>query len=187
MDPKDDDVSWRQFVTNVGLVTSRGPLGDNIMSAEWTHNVSYEPMLLMVNLRESRATAENIRASKEFGVNLAGEAQNVFSSVAGNNKGREVDKIAVLRELGAEFYEAKKINCLMLKGAAANFECKLVNTVEMGDHVAFVGEAVESDAGPGRPITYHGGKYYKIGDNIAKPGPEFLEKIAALLAKHARK
>ncbi|MBI2110294.1 hypothetical protein HYT51_00760, partial [Candidatus Woesearchaeota archaeon] len=35
-----------KFVTNVGLITSTGPHGDNVMSAEWTHQVSYSPGLI---------------------------------------------------------------------------------------------------------------------------------------------
>jgi hypothetical protein len=34
-----NDRRTRQFVTNVGLITSDGPLGTNIMAAEWTHLV----------------------------------------------------------------------------------------------------------------------------------------------------
>ena len=45
------DLSWndrktRQFVTNVGLITSEGPLGPNIMAAEWIHHISYSPSLV---------------------------------------------------------------------------------------------------------------------------------------------
>ena len=40
------DIPWgsegtRKFVTNVGLITSDDPHGNNIMAAEWTHLVSY--------------------------------------------------------------------------------------------------------------------------------------------------
>ena len=50
------DLSWndrrtRQFVTNVGLITSVGPLGPNIMAAEWTHQISYSPSLIAANIR----------------------------------------------------------------------------------------------------------------------------------------
>jgi flavin reductase (DIM6/NTAB) family NADH-FMN oxidoreductase RutF len=41
-----NDRRTRQFVTNVGLITSDGPLGPNIMAAEWTHHISYSPSLI---------------------------------------------------------------------------------------------------------------------------------------------
>ena len=33
-----NDRRTRQFITNVGLITSNGPAGLDIMSAEWTHH-----------------------------------------------------------------------------------------------------------------------------------------------------
>ena len=45
-----------QFITNVGLITSNGPFGDDIMSAEWTHHVSYSPGLISVCIGKSKAT-----------------------------------------------------------------------------------------------------------------------------------
>ena len=99
------DLSWndrrtRQFVTNVGLITSDGPPGPNIMAAEWTHHISYSPSLIAPNIRGHDATAQNIKESKEFGVNIAAENQNVICSMAGKYKGIHVDKISVLKEAG---------------------------------------------------------------------------------------
>jgi flavin reductase (DIM6/NTAB) family NADH-FMN oxidoreductase RutF len=110
-----NDKRTRQFVTNIGLITTAGPLGRNIMAAEWTHHISYSPSLIAVNIRGHDATAENIRESKEFGVNIAAEDQNLLCSVAGRYTGRYVDKISVLEENGiAEFYNAKHIKVLMV-------------------------------------------------------------------------
>src|SRR3989344_5054157 len=55
-----------QFITNVGLITSDGPNGPDIMSSEWTHHISYNPGLIAVCIRPGGATHENIRSSKEF-------------------------------------------------------------------------------------------------------------------------
>src|SRR3989344_1725210 len=98
-----------QFITNVGLITSTGPYGDNIMAAEWTHHVSYSPGLIAVCIGLNKATLENIRATKEFGVSIAATDQNVIASVAGGSSGKNVDKIKALKELGFKFYRANKI------------------------------------------------------------------------------
>jgi hypothetical protein len=50
------ELSWndrrtRQFLTNVGLITTDGPYGPNVMAAEWTHHVSYSPSLIAINVR----------------------------------------------------------------------------------------------------------------------------------------
>ena len=187
MDLEWNDRRTRQFVCNVGLITSDGPNGPNVMAAEWTYHVSYSPSLIMINIHKEDATAENILKSKEFGVNLTAENQNHISSIAGNSSGSEVDKIAVLKELGVEFYQAKHINAPMIKGAAMHAECKLLKHEPLGDHHMFVGEVVELDADENiKPAVYHNGKYWKIGENIPRPSEEMRDRIKALLEKHKK-
>jgi flavin reductase (DIM6/NTAB) family NADH-FMN oxidoreductase RutF len=189
------DLSWndrrtRQFVTNVGLITSDGPLGPNIMAAEWTHHISYSPSLVAANIRGHDATAQNIKESKEFGVNIAAENQNVICSMAGKYKGTHVDKISVLKEAGiAAFYNAKRISkeVPMLAGAAMNAECKLVRQEELGDHIMFVGEVIEISADENiRPLLYHNGRYWRLGEATIKPQPDILNRIDELAKKRIR-
>ncbi len=187
MDLAWDDRRTRQFVTNVGLITSNGPHGQNIMSAEWTHHISYSPSLIAVCLHAVDATAENIKKSKEFGVNLATENQNVIVSIAGGSSGKNVNKIAVLKELGIEFYKAKKIKALMIKGAAMNAGCKVIKAIPLGDHITFVGEVVEISADENiKPLIYHNGRYWKFGEQIIKPPQEVLDKIAKLVQRYKK-
>ncbi len=176
----------RKFVTNVGLVTSSGPHGDNIMAAESTYHVSYEPGLVTISLRPRSATYENIIKTKQFGISICADDQNVLSSVAGGSSGRVIDKIKVLRDLGFGFYKAKKIRPLMVEGAAANIECRLVKKVAAGDHVLLVGEALEAMAADKRPIIYSAGKYWGFGEQIQKPHQEFLDGISRLSEKHKK-
>jgi flavin reductase (DIM6/NTAB) family NADH-FMN oxidoreductase RutF len=189
------DLSWndrrtRQFVTNVGLITSDGSLGPNIMAAEWTHHISYSPSLITANIRGHDTTAQNIKESKEFGVNVAAENQNVICSIVGKYKGIHVDKIAILKEAGiAAFYNAKSISkrVPMLVGAAMNAECKLVKQEELGDHIMFVGEVIEILADENiRPLLYHNGRYWLLGEAIIKPQPDILNRIEELAKKYSR-
>jgi len=176
-----------QFITNVGLITSDGPVGQNIMSAEWTHHVSYSPGMIAVCLGLKKATLENIRATKQFGVNICALDQGTLASVAGGSTGREINKIEVLKELGFEFYKAKKIETLMVKGAALNAECKLVEEKLLGDHVMLVGEVVEaSHDGSKEPLAYHKGKYWRLDTNVPKPADEEREKIGQIVEKHRK-
>lgn len=139
MDLPWNDSRTRQFVTNVGLITSDGPLDPNVMAAEWTHHISYAPSLMGVCMDASDATSANIQPGREFGVNLATDGQRVLCSVAAGHSGRHVDKIAALRDLGATFYPARHVNVLMVANAAMNAECTLRDVILLGDHVLFVG------------------------------------------------
>ena len=60
-DPKSD-----KFATTIGLITSDGPLGPNIMACEWTHHLSYDPGLIAISLGFTKATVENIRSLKNL-------------------------------------------------------------------------------------------------------------------------
>ncbi len=182
------DEKTKQFVTNVGLITSNGHYGYNIMACEWTHHISYSPGLIAVCIRPDDATAANIRKTKEFGVNLAASDQNVLSSVAGGSSGKNTDKIGALKELGFKFFKAKKIDVFMVEDAALNAECKLIKIIELGSHLIFVGEAVHTYTPKGKePLVYHAQKYWKLGDDIQKPAQQELDNIRKIVEKYKKK
>lgn len=189
------DLGWgnekaSKFVTNVGLITTDGPNGANIMAAEWTYYVSWSPALIAVHLgggKTAKATSENIMASREFGVSIAASDQNAISSIAGGSSGRDVDKISVLTGMGAQFYPSKSIKPMLLRGAAISIECKLVEAKELGDHTMFIGEmvSIETDSAK-EPLLYSFGRYYKKGEQLHKPEQAVLDKIEQLKAKFAK-
>ena len=92
-----------------------------------------------------------------------------------------------MKDLGVEFYKAKKINALMVKDASLNAECKLIKAIELGDHMAFVGEVIELSTTNKPSILYHEGKYHKVGEPVQKPSDEMREKIKKLVEKHRKK
>ncbi len=186
------DLPWgdeksSKFITNVGLITSDGPFGTDVMACEWTHHVSYRPGLIAVCIHPDKATHKNIKQTNEFGVNLCSTDQSIMSSIAGGYSGKEYDKIGALKELGFEFYSAKSIATLMIKGAAANFECKLQKEIVLGDHTAFVGEVVEGSNSPEKPpLAYHNGRYFMMNTTVVKPSDEERERIREILKKHKK-
>jgi len=187
------DLAWgtdasKKFVTNVGLISTNGPHGYNVMACEFTHHISYKPGLIMICFKPTNASVDNLRETKEFGVNLAAVDQNVLASIAGGSSGRDVDKIKVLEENGFEFYQGKEIDVKMIKGASLNVECKLVKEFQPGSHICFIGEAVDVSVGEEgkESLIYHGGKYYKFGEAIVKPGEEVMSKIKESVEKNKK-
>lgn len=188
MDVSWDDKRTKQFATTVGIVTSDGPHGPNAMAAEWTHHVSYEPALLMVNVNTRDATAENILVSKQFGVSLAADDQSILASIAGGSTGKQVDKIGLLHEMGFKTRVGKKIKALMVEGAAMNAECRLVKSEKMGDRTMFLGEIIELGANEAKkPLLYQAGSFWKLGERIEKPLPSVIEEIQKLKQKYRKK
>ncbi|MDP3765809.1 MAG: flavin reductase family protein [Nanoarchaeota archaeon] len=181
------DEKTKQFVTNVGLITSNGPYGHNIMACEWTHHVSYEPGLIAVCIMPNDATHANIAKTKEFGVSLCASNQNVVSSISGGSSGKNVDKIEALKEFGVKFFKGKKTNLMLVEGAALNVECKLVKKIKLGTHTMFVGEVVEAYPVSGKtPLVYHSQKYWKLGENIPIPSEQEMHRIKSIVENHSK-
>lgn len=186
------DIPWgsdiaNRFITNVGLVTTNGTYGHNVMACEWTHHLSYKPALIGVSVNPRHATYGNIKATKEFGVCVASTLQSVLSSITGKESGKRFDKIKIAEELGIKFSPAKKINTMMIEGASVSLECKLHQEIVLGDHTLFVGEVIEGSFNPEvKPLAYHRGKYWDMTTILEKPSPELTEKIKVLFEKHKK-
>lgn len=163
----EDDLraAYRQFTTGVALITTRGSDGPNVMAAEWTFNVSYEPFLVSVHIHPEEATHAAIGETGEFGVNIVADDQVVAMGFAGHFSRHEVDK---LTSDVFETYPATKIGAPLVRGALLNAECRLVQQVTMGDHTAFVGEVVAFAVdGSRRPIVLHRGARH-LGPRIER-------------------
>jgi flavin reductase (DIM6/NTAB) family NADH-FMN oxidoreductase RutF len=185
------DLPWgdprsNKFATSIGLITSNGPHGHDIMACEWTHHLSYRPGLIAISLGPTKATVENIRTSKEFGINLCATDQTILASVAGGYSGRDYDKINALRALGFELYEADSIDVLMVKGASLSVECKLFREVTFGDHVMLIGEVSSAIHNSEKEsLIYNNGKYWSL-HSIAKPDEETRQGIKDSLEKYRK-
>lgn len=176
----------KSFVTTVGLVTSTGPHGENIMAAEWSFHVSYRPGRVAISLGKTRATVDNIRATKEFGLSIATSEQTSLASLAGTSTGKEMDKIAGFKELGVRFIPGKQIKASLVDDARLTAECKVITEVDTGDHVLFIGDVVEATVRTDKdPIVFNGG-YRRLGDPLPKPSDEERAKQKAVMDKHKK-
>ena len=185
MERKIPDKAQRYFVTGVGMITSTGSLGRNVMAAEWTIQISYEPLLIAVFVHDSTATLKNIRETKEFGINVASDQQTSLVNIAGGYSRTEIDKLKVRRSF--RFLKSRHIKAPVIAGCIVNAECKLFKQIELGDHTTFVGEVIELyPVNSKQPLIYHQQKYWKFGDNIPRPSQQDMERIQKVLAKYSK-
>ena len=156
------DNAHRYFATTVGLITTNGKHGRNVMAAEWTMQVSYDPMLIAIFIHES-PTLWNIRDTMAFGVNIASDDQAELVNIAGGYSGTEIDKLAIPGIFRT--YMGKSVP--MIRGCALAAECKVKSIQELGDHVMVVGEAITVTFDDKKhPLIYTRGNYRKIGTKI---------------------
>ena len=159
-----DDLT-ESFTTMVGLITTRSSVGDNVMAAEWTYLISYEPMLLAVVVGPRHATHGAIVESKEFGVSLAAQDQFPLTSFAGGTSRRETAKLS---STALKTREGQAIKAPIVEEAYAQFECKLVNAIPLGDHTLFVGEVVAGRRDMSKAPLLLGPGYRKLGERLPR-------------------
>jgi flavin reductase (DIM6/NTAB) family NADH-FMN oxidoreductase RutF len=175
------------FITNVGLVASNGPHGQNIMACEWTFHLSYRPAIIGIGINPRHATHDNIKATGEFAVCIASIHQSVLSSIAGRETGKTHDKIKVAESMGVVFSPAKTIDVLLPAGVAAWMECKLHSEIALGDHTLFAGEVVDGGVNASeKPIAYHSGRYWDMVSSLEKPSADVREKIKLLFTQNKK-
>ncbi len=175
-----------KFAGIVGLITTTGPVGDNIVACEWTRLISYSPGIVAVSLHLPDASTQNIKATKEFAVGIAAVDQALLSSLAGSSSGRQFNKIEAAKELGFTFKPATLVKAFLVDGAALNLECRVTEEHPQGDHVTFFANVIAAATGDKAPLIYHQGQYWMLGENIPKPTDEVRAHIKEVLAKHPR-
>ncbi|MEX0764935.1 MAG: flavin reductase family protein [Nitrosopumilaceae archaeon] len=155
----------KYFVTGVSMITSTGPLRDNVMAAEWTMQISYDPLLIAVFIHPSAATFKNIKKTKEFGVNVAAEGQTSLVNISGGYSRIEIDKLKVRDSFN--LLKPRYIKAPLISGCIINAECKLVTMKKLGDHTMVVGKVVAIRYDKTKtPLVYHTSKYHRIGSVI---------------------
>jgi flavin reductase (DIM6/NTAB) family NADH-FMN oxidoreductase RutF len=113
-------------------------------TVNWVTQASFNPPLVAVGVKADSGAHTIIKSSGAFALNVLGKGQNGLAFTFFKSLEREGNTI------GGEAFSAGKTGSPLLAKAAAYVECKLVDTVEKGDHSLFVGEVVE--AGLSAPI-----------------------------------
>lgn len=126
------------YPMRVVLITSKYGEKENLMAAAWCFPISMDPPLFGVSVSRKRYSHELISKGKAFGINIIGKDMEKEALLAGGTSGKGKDKFAEFC-IGKEY---GKLGIPLLKDAPASIECKLVKEIELGDHVLFVGEAV---------------------------------------------
>jgi flavin reductase (DIM6/NTAB) family NADH-FMN oxidoreductase RutF len=124
----------------VAIAIAKDPQGKcNPISLGWSMCTSGKPPMMAVSIGLTRYSLEAFRHSKGFVLAFPSEHQGDETMLYGTRSGRDCDKLGLAN---AKTQPAKKIDCVLLSDAVANFECKLVGELRTGDHVIFAGEVV---------------------------------------------
>lgn len=146
------------------LISSRD--GDTVAgcTVNTLAQVTAEPVRMTVAVNKDNYTAEVIRRSGLFtGVALAQSATMELIGAFGFHSSRDYDKFGPFRtaedENGVPYVAEQTV---------ARFSCKVIDQVDLGTHILFVGEVLSAERlGDGEPMTY--AYYHKVKNGVTPP------------------
>ena len=108
---------------------------------DWHTPLSFNPMMYAISIGKTSYSLELIKKSKVFVVNFMSKDYEKQVLFCGRHSGRDFDKFA---QTGLIKEEAEKINCPRIKETLGFLECKVLQEIEVGDHILFIAEVVNS-------------------------------------------
>ncbi len=126
------------------------------MTAAWVMKASFNPPLVTVSISPQRYTYELIARSGYFSLNILAEGQEDIARHFGFRSGRDTDKLQ-----GIAWHKGEKTGAPILDDVSAWVECRVIKSIEVGDHILFVGEIINSRMkGEFTPLLYRRKDYY---------------------------
>lgn len=137
MDPNEKKTALRAIPYGLYVLSTEDGEGRVAASTvNWLTQISFEPPLVVVGVKRDSATHDILHAAGSFALNVLGKGQQPVAFAFFKPVQREGDRI------GGERFRAGKTGVPILESGIAAIECRVVETVERGDHSAVFGEVV---------------------------------------------
>ena len=145
----------------------------NIITVGMFAFFSGKPSLVGIGIAPKRYSYDLIQQSREFIVNVVDEPLTKAVRICGEKSGRDVDKFkaAALTPM-----KGTKVQAPAIHESPVNIECKVIQEVETGDHVWFIGEVQATHVRQGyeweQGLLFkwvaEDGFYFRVGDQLGK-------------------
>jgi flavin reductase (DIM6/NTAB) family NADH-FMN oxidoreductase RutF len=140
MDAQAKKTALRMIPYGLYVLTGEAPDGRVAASTvNWVTQASFEPPLVAVGVKVDSGAHEIIKAAGAFALNVLGKGQQPLAFKFFKSLAREGDTI------GGEPFAKGSSGAPLLANAAAALECRLVGTLEKGDHSLFLGQVVGAE------------------------------------------
>ncbi len=141
--------AWSNFATGVTVITTLESEGSGIhgMTANGVASISLEPPLVMVTVGHDRNTFPLIMMHQRFGISvLTLEQGGVARHFSVPEEFRKTLPTPPYAPLGQS---------MIIDGSLAMMDCKVVRTVQAGDHTIFLAEVEHVKIGYGHPLLFY--------------------------------
>jgi flavin reductase (DIM6/NTAB) family NADH-FMN oxidoreductase RutF/rubredoxin len=143
--------------------------------ANTVFQVTARPPKFGISCNKDNFSAEILKKSGAFAFSVLGEqASTGLIGDFGYRSSREIDKFR-----GVNYFIGETGSPIITDSCLAWFDCKITETIDVGSHLLFIGEAVASELIKSeiKPLTYN---YYRevMKGFSPKNAPTYLEKTA---------
>ena len=115
----------------------------NVMACAWATPVSEEPPIVVICVSKESYTAELIRQTRDFVINIPAKDLLKALWICGKLSGRYADKF---RKAGLKTLDARRVKAPLIQGCIGHIECRLWKTVDAGECYAFFGRILAASA-----------------------------------------
>jgi flavin reductase (DIM6/NTAB) family NADH-FMN oxidoreductase RutF len=121
----------------------------NAFTAVWVTQVSFDPLLLALNVHPANFSYPLLKASGGFTVNVLAKSQLDLARHFGTRSGRDMDKLAGMR------WRPGSSGAPVLLDALAWLDCRVIGATPAGDHELQLARAVDGAVlTAGTPLRY---------------------------------
>ncbi len=140
-----------RFTTGVTVITARAPCGGHVgLTANSFSALSLEPPLVLWSLRLASAQRAAFAHASHFAVNVLTASQRPLGdrfAQPGEDRFSGLD------------WQPGRGGAPVFADVLASFECRTARTLELGDHLLFIGEVEHFAFVDGEPLIYGCGRY----------------------------
>ena len=157
-----DRQSYREAMARLGaavnVITTDGPGGKRGFTASAVCSVTDTPPTLLVCLNRNSDSNTALKENGILCVNTLAAGQEDLSPIFAGMTGAEGEERFVIGE-----WTTLVTGAAVLEGATASFDCRVVQTAEVGTHTVFFCEVEAVRAGDGHGLIYFARGYHRVG------------------------
>ncbi len=149
--------AWSNFATGVTVISTKEDDGRvHGMTANSVTSVSLEPPLALITIAHERNSYPLVKRNGRFGISVLNARQQGIA--------RHYTVPAQIREtLTAPEFEALGESMVVTDSLAA-MDCRVVDSVEAGDHTIFIAKLEAIRINEGDPLLYFRSSFAQISD-----------------------
>lgn len=143
------------FATGVTIITTRDEDGRPVgLTANAVSSVSLVPPILLICVDKKADTYPYFARSGVFTVNILSEDQETLSRKFATSGIEKFEGVG---------YRKNDLRCAVLDDAVGHLDCRIVQSIDAGDHTVYLGEVDSAGAGDAPPLLFFRGGYRKLG------------------------